>query len=204
MPRRYRILGIAAIVALVLDQVSKWAVMQFIPEHRPITVIAGLFDLVNIRNRGAAFGFLNRSDIGWQFWLFLAATVVAVWAIVMLVRSSDEDPWLFTALGLVMGGALGNLVDRVRFRAVVDFLDVYWGDWHWPAFNVADSAIFVGAVLACLILWRKPQAAASAKAANQPPAREEPHDFSLVACACGNVPHDPDTVEHSAHMGTRV
>ena len=86
MPRRYRILGIAAIVALVLDQVSKWAVMQFIPEHRPITVIAGLFDLVNIRNRGAAFGFLNRSDIEWQFWLFLAATVVAVWAIVMLVR----------------------------------------------------------------------------------------------------------------------
>ena len=83
MPRRYRILGIAAIVALVLDQVSKWAVMQFIPEHRPITVIAGLFDLVNIRNRGAAFGFLNRSDIEWQFWLFLAATVVAVWAIVM-------------------------------------------------------------------------------------------------------------------------
>lgn len=171
MPRRYRILGIAAIVALVFDQVSKGAVMQFIPEHRPITVIAGLFDLVNIRNRGAAFGFLNRSDIEWQFWLFLAATVVAVWAIVMLVRSSDEDPWLFAALGLVMGGALGNLVDRVRFRAVVDFLDVYWGDWHWPAFNVADSAIFVGAVLACLILWRKPQAVASDKGGKPTPGK---------------------------------
>ena len=171
MPRRYRILGIAAIVALVFDQVSKWAVMQFIPEHRPITVIAGLFDLVNIRNRGAAFGFLNRSDIEWQFWLFLAATVVAVWAIVMLVRSSDEDPWLFAALGLVMGGALGNLVDRVRFRAVVDFLDVYCGDWHWPAFNIADSAIFVGAVLACLILWRKPQAVASDKGGKPTPGK---------------------------------
>ena len=171
MPRRYRILGIAAIVALVFDQVSKGAVMQFIPEHRPITVIAGLFDLVNIRNRGAAFGFLNRSDIEWQFWLFLAATVVAVWAIVMLVRSSDEDPWLFAALGLVMGGALGNLVDRVRFRAVVDFLDVYWGDWHWPAFNIADSAIFVGAVLACLILWRKPQAVASDKGGKPTPGK---------------------------------
>ena len=159
MPRRYSILGIAAIVAMVLDQASKWAVMQYIPEHRPITVIAGLFDLVNIRNRGAAFGFLNRSDIEWQFWLFLVATVVAVWAIIMLVRGSDEDPWLFTALGLVMGGALGNLVDRVRFRAVVDFLDVYWGDWHWPAFNVADSAIFVGAALACLAMWRQPSGA---------------------------------------------
>ena len=159
MPRRYSILGIAAIVAMVLDQASKWAVMQYIPEHRPITVITGVFDLVNIRNRGAAFGFLNRSDIEWQFWLFLVATVVAVWAIIMLVRSSDEDPWLFTALGLVMGGALGNLVDRVRFRAVVDFLDVYWGDWHWPAFNVADSAIFVGAALACLAMWRQPSEA---------------------------------------------
>ena len=89
----------------------------------------------------------------------------------MLVRSSDEDPWLFTALGLVMGGALGNLVDRVRFRAVVDFLDVYWGDWHWPAFNIADSAIFVGAVLACLILWRKPQSAASDKGGKPTPGK---------------------------------
>lgn len=171
MPRRYRILGLAAAVALVLDQVSKWIVMQYIPEHRPITVIEGLFDLVNIRNRGAAFGFLNRSDIEWQFWLFLVATIVAVWAIIVLVRSSDEDPLLFTALGLVMGGALGNLVDRVRFRAVVDFLDFYWGDWHWPAFNVADSAIFVGAVLACLILWRKPPATASAKGGKSTPGK---------------------------------
>lgn len=171
MPRRYRILGLAAVVALVLDQVSKWIVMQYIPEHRPITVIEGLFDLVNIRNRGAAFGFLNRSDIEWQFWLFLVATIVAVWAIIVLVRSSDEDPLLFTALGLVMGGALGNLVDRVRFRAVVDFLDFYWGDWHWPAFNVADSAIFVGAVLACLILWRKPPATASDKGGKSTPGK---------------------------------
>ena len=85
--------------------------MRFIPEHRPITVIAGLFDLVNIRNRGAAFGFLNRSDIEWQFWLFLVATIVAVWAIIMLARSSSEDPWLITALGLVM-----NYVRALRKR----------------------------------------------------------------------------------------
>ena len=159
MRKRYRILGGAAALALILDQLSKWAVVRFIPEHRPVTVIAGLFDLVNIRNRGAGFGFLNRSDIEWQFWLFLVATIVAVWAIIALTRGADEEPWLFTALGLVMGGALGNLADRVRMRAVVDFLDVYWGDWHWPAFNVADSAIFVGAVLACLILWLRPTAA---------------------------------------------
>ena len=159
MRRRYRILGGMALLALALDQLSKYIVMQTIPEHRSVPVIQGLFDLVNIRNRGAAFGFLNRSDIEWQFWLFLVATAVAAWAIFMLVRSSHEDPWLFAGLGLVLGGALGNLVDRVRFRAVVDFLDVYWGDWHWPAFNVADSAIFVGAVLACLAMWRQPSGA---------------------------------------------
>ena len=158
MRKRYGILCSAAALALVLDQFSKWIVMRYIPEHRPVRVIEGIFDLVNIRNRGAAFGFLNRSDIEWQFWLFLLATVVAVWAIIALTRSADDEPWLFAGLGLVMGGALGNLVDRVRFRAVVDFLDVYWGEWHWPAFNVADSAIFVGAALACLILWRKPSA----------------------------------------------
>lgn len=166
MRKRYGILCGAAALALILDQVSKWIVMRFIPEHRPISVIDGFFDLVNIRNRGAAFGFLNRSDIEWQFWLFLLATVVAVWAIIALTRSADDEPWLFVGLGLVMGGAMGNLVDRVRFRAVVDFLDVYWGEWHWPAFNVADSAIFVGAALACLILWRKSPAAAGGSNGN--------------------------------------
>ena len=156
MKRRYRILGGLAALAFVLDQLSKWRVMAAIPEHRPVVVIPGFFDLINIRNRGAAFGFLNRSDIEGQFWLFLAATVVAAWAIIALVRGSRHDPWLFAGLGLVLGGALGNLMDRLRFRAVVDFLDFYWDDWHWPAFNVADTAICIGAFLACLVIWRKP------------------------------------------------
>ena len=77
MRRRYRILGGTAALAFVLDQLSKWWVLAAIPEHRPVTVFPGFFDLINIRNRGAAFGFLNRSDIEWQFWLFLAATLVA-------------------------------------------------------------------------------------------------------------------------------
>lgn len=156
MRKRYALLGGTAALVLVLDQASKWLVMQTIPEHRAITVIQGFFDLVNIRNRGAAFGFLNRSDIEWQFWLFLAATLVAVAAIISLVRNAHDEPWLVPALGLVMGGALGNLTDRLRFRAVVDFLDFYWKDWHWPAFNLADSAILTGAVLACFLVWRKP------------------------------------------------
>ena len=90
MARRYALLGSVAALVLFLDQLSKWAVMRLIPEHRPVTVIAGLFDLVNIRNRGAAFGFLNRSDMEWQFWLFLAATIVAVGAILLVARSEEN------------------------------------------------------------------------------------------------------------------
>ena len=159
MRTRYRLLGGYALLALLLDQLTKFWVLAAIPEHKSITVIPGLLDLVNIRNRGAAFGFLNRSDIEWQFWLFLLATLVAAVAIILLVRTAQEQPWLFRALGLVMGGALGNLIDRIRFRAVVDFLDMYVGDWHWPAFNVADMAICIGAGLACLLLWKSPQPA---------------------------------------------
>lgn len=147
------LLGMAAAVT-ILDQLTKWWAMATIPQHRSIVVLEGFFDLVNIRNRGAAFGFLNRSDIEWQFWLFLGATIVATLTIWGLVRSSRHDPLLFTSLGLVLGGAIGNLIDRIRYRAVVDFLDFYVGDWHWPAFNVADIAICVGALGACIAMYR--------------------------------------------------
>ncbi len=145
-------LGIAGIVIL-LDQLSKWWAVTSIPLHRSVTVIEGFFDLVNIRNRGAAFGFLNRSDIEWQFWLFMVATIIAVVSIFFLVRSSKHDVLLFTALGLILGGALGNLIDRIRMRAVIDFLDFYVGNWHWPAFNVADIAICIGAFLTCFAMF---------------------------------------------------
>lgn len=155
MRRRYALTGGPALLVLLLDQLSKWWVMEVIPEYRAIVVIPGFFDLVNIRNRGAAFGFLNRSDIEWQFWLFMGATLIAVWAIVTMVRNSSHCPLLFTGLGLVLGGAVGNLIDRLRFRAVVDFLDLYWGSWHWPAFNIADMGICLGAFLSCLAIWRQ-------------------------------------------------
>lgn len=161
---KYRILfGCAAGTALI-DQLTKWWAVSVIPEHRSVPVIDGFFDLVSVRNRGAAFGFLNRSDIEWQFWLFLGATLAAAWAIFALVRGATRhDPLLFTALGLVLGGAVGNLIDRIRFRAVVDFLDFYVGSWHWPAFNVADIAICVGAFLACVAMYRHPAPAGGKK-----------------------------------------
>ena len=161
--RKYTILGGYGLLALVLDQLTKWGAVAAIDPLQPVTVIPGLLDLVLVHNRGAAFGFLNRSDIQWQFWLFLGATVVAAVAIVALLRSSRFNAWLSAGLGLVLGGALGNLVDRIRFRAVIDFVDVYVGQWHWPAFNVADMAICVGAFLACIVIWRTPEAPEKSK-----------------------------------------
>jgi signal peptidase II len=154
MRRRYKLLGGTAVLAFALDQASKWWIMASLPEHRATTVIPGYFDLINIRNRGAAFGFLNRPDIEWQFWLFLAATIVAAGAILALARNARHGPVFFAGLGCILGGALGNLADRLRFRAVVDFLDFHVGSLHWPAFNVADTSICIGAFLVCVITWR--------------------------------------------------
>lgn len=146
-----------ALLVLILDQITKAMAMAWIPKDTPIVVIPDFFDLVNVRNRGAAFGFLNRSDIEWQFWLFLAATIIAVWAIFSLLKNSGRRPWLQIGLGLILGGSIGNLVDRLRFRAVVDFLDFYLGQWHWPAFNVADMGICIGAFMACIAVMRAPE-----------------------------------------------
>lgn len=151
----WSIAGSAALLAFILDQLTKAWVCADIPLYGTVSVIPGFFDLVNIRNRGAAFGFLNRPDMEWQFWLFLAATLAACCAIFALLKSAQGRPWLCLGLGLILGGAIGNLADRFRFRSVVDFLDFYWHGWHWPAFNVADMSICAGAFLTCLSLWAK-------------------------------------------------
>ncbi len=163
MRSRYLIEVIVALAVLAADQATKAWVVASIAPHQVIEVIPGFFNLVNTRNRGAAFGFLNRPDIEWSFWLFLAAVVLAVLVILHLTRRAPEGAALFIGFGAIMGGALGNLIDRIRLRAVIDFLDLYVGGWHWPAFNVADSAICVGAVLAFIALWR--HGGASKKAA---------------------------------------
>ncbi len=155
LKRYYIILGIAFIV-FFLDQVTKYWVNQMIPLYSTITIIPHFFDLVNIRNRGAAFGFLNRPDIEWQFWLFLIATVIAVCSILFFTYKAEaSDKWVFISFGLILGGALGNLLDRLHLRAVIDFLDFYLGEWHWPAFNVADIAICLGGIGIIFFMWYK-------------------------------------------------
>ena len=148
MGRRWRFLLFSVLLVVVLDQASKWLVNQTIPLGGSIPVLDGLFNLVNIRNRGAAFGFLNRSDIDWQLWFFLAATIVACLIIVQLIRKSGEAPILWLGFGLVMGGALGNLIDRVRLSYVVDF--IYFRLIDFPVFNVAD--IYITCSCAALVL----------------------------------------------------
>jgi signal peptidase II len=159
---RFHILLGTAALFILLDQGSKWIVVRLIPAHEAVPVVSGFFNLVNIRNRGAAFGFLNSPHIEWQFWLFLGAACVAAWAIWKLARDSRYDPLLFVSLGGILGGAAGNLIDRLRLRAVIDFLDFYLAGWHWPAFNIADCAICIGAALVCLTLWRAPADAPAA------------------------------------------
>ena len=136
--------GFAAAV-IVLDQASKWSVLaRFRPGEA--LELTGFFNLVLVFNKGAAFSFLSAAS-GWQTLFFLAIALGAALAVsVLLLRSTGTRLFRF-ALALILGGALGNAVDRLRFGQVVDFLDFHVGAWHWPAFNVADSAITVGALL---------------------------------------------------------
>lgn len=147
MTRRYRLIAALAGVVVALDQLTKLWIQQAIPVwEKGFSVIPGFFDIVHVLNRGAAFGFLNRHDIDWQRPFFVVVSILAVGLIAMLARSKDDDgPFYVYGLGLILGGALGNLVDRVRLGVVVDFLDFYVGEWHWPAFNVADMGICIGA-----------------------------------------------------------
>ncbi|WP_151445605.1 signal peptidase II [Lacisediminimonas profundi] len=137
-------LGIAFIVAL-LDQLTKITIVQMFSygESRTIT---GFFNLVLAYNKGAAFSFLAGQD-GWQRWLFTGIAAAAVVFILYLLRRNAAQRLFCMALALILGGAIGNLIDRVIYGHVIDFLDFHVGGWHWPAFNVADAGICVGAAL---------------------------------------------------------
>ncbi len=140
-----------ALGVAIADQGSKLLAEHWLGVHEPVAVVPFL-NLFLTYNTGAAFSFLRDAG-GWQRWLFAALSVgVSVFIVVWLRRIPRDEKWLACALALVLGGAAGNLVDRL-FRAgggVVDFIDVYYASWHWPAFNVADSAISIGAVM---LLW---------------------------------------------------
>lgn len=140
-----RWLWLSAIV-VGLDQLSKYLAVSYLTLHEPVPVMP-FINFTLIYNPGAAFSFLSDKG-GWQRWLFIVLAIVVVVFLVLWLRKIPRGRiWLPFALALVLGGAIGNLWDRVVIGEVVDFLDVYYDRWHWPAFNVADSAISVGAVM---------------------------------------------------------
>lgn len=145
------------LVALVAaaDQITKALVSADIPLDRGIEVIPGILNLVHARNPGAAFGMLADAGAHWRPVFFIVISVAALAVIVRLLAGSSRTEWrLLGGYSLFFAGALGNLVDRIRFGEVVDFIDVHVGAWHWPAFNVADAALCAGSALFLLhFLW---------------------------------------------------
>lgn len=148
-------LGIAALVIL-LDQLTKGWIIATMRLHDAYPVIDGFFNIIYVRNPGAAFGFLAGASPVFRSVFFLAVTLAAIFLILHYLRQTKiEEITLVLSLALILAGAVGNLIDRVRFGEVVDFLDVYVGTYHWPAFNVADAAITTGAALLVILLLGK-------------------------------------------------
>jgi signal peptidase II len=141
-----------ALAVIVPDQITKTLVRTLIEPWGLIEVIPGFFNISHVMNKGAAFGFLNRTDIHWQTWLLIGVSLVAVAFILVLLRKTKADEkFLVIGLGLILGGAIGNLIDRILFSGrVTDFLDFYVGAYHWPSFNLADTGITLGAASAIL------------------------------------------------------
>lgn len=148
--RRYITFLLIVAAILLVDQVTKGLVAQRFLLFEDLEIIPGFFNLTHIRNTGGAFGVLAGEASRLRTGLFLAVSCVALGIVFYLyTRTPPGKRWLDAALAMIFGGALGNLIDRLRFGEVVDFLDFYVGTLHWPAFNVADSAISIGVGIYC-------------------------------------------------------
>ncbi|WP_147821512.1 signal peptidase II [Salidesulfovibrio onnuriiensis] len=151
---KYKLAAAWAAAMTILDQVTKLIVAAYLPLNGWERTVPGFFNLVHVRNRGTAWGFLDRNDISWQIPLFIIITVAALGFIGYLLKKTEEsDKWMITGLGLIGGGAVGNLIDRVRLGEVIDFLDFYVGVHHWPAFNIADVSLTIGAGAVLISLY---------------------------------------------------
>ncbi len=143
--KKYWALGLSFLGVLILDIVTKEYIITNFPLYSLRPVIPGLINLIHIQNKGVAFGILGGSAPVWRDILLILFPVVAMAGIMIFTLSYPQQKiGTYLSLGGILGGALGNLIDRLRFQGVTDFLDIYWGRYHWPAFNVADSAITLG------------------------------------------------------------
>jgi signal peptidase II len=141
---------------IVLDQLTKLVAVERLDYERPVAFIDGFWNWHLTHNRGAAFSFLADAG-GWQHWLFVALAVGITIALTLILRRTPRADWRTAfPFALIVAGAIGNVIDRIRFGYVVDFVEWYWRDFHWPVFNVADSCIVVGAVLMVWFSLRHP------------------------------------------------
>lgn len=141
---------------LFLDQLLKLLILKSLQVHQSVAVIQGFFNLVHVRNRGMAFGLMNRTDMTAFSYVLVGLSMGAVVLLgIWFYHLKPRDRQTIFGLSLILGGAVGNLTDRLRFREVIDFLDFYMGSYHWPAFNVADSAITVGTFWVAVRLLRR-------------------------------------------------
>lgn len=148
MKRHHLLFVMTVLVIVVLDQISKVYIDTHMTLHDSIPVVQGFFNITYVRNPGAAFGFLADSTPLVRAFFLIGVSIFAFGLIVYYVmKMKTEDILLTYGMSLIMGGAVGNLIDRVRLGEVIDFLDVYISTYHWPAFNVADSAVSIGAVI---------------------------------------------------------
>lgn len=135
-----------SVVVIILDQITKFLAVVYLPFSQAVPVLP-FFNLALAHNMGAAFSFLGQRG-GWTAWLFGGfAVVISIFILVWLTRIQKTERWLAIALAFILGGALGNLIDRIHAGYVIDFIQLYYKQFYWPAFNIADSAIFVGAVM---------------------------------------------------------
>lgn len=140
-------------LVIVLDQLTKWLVLLKLSFAQPFPILP-IFNLTLTYNTGVAFSFFN--GIGQSYpWLFIGITfTICCGILVWLYRLPAQDKLLAAALSMVLGGALSNLLDRVMRGYVIDFLDFHWRGWHWPFFNLADSAVTIGAIILLIVMWK--------------------------------------------------
>ena len=151
---KYRVFALTATISLLIDQLSKVYIDNCFEISQSKSVINNFFHITYVRNPGAAFGLLSDSTIRLPF--FISISLFASLGILWYVRRiSNEKYWQHLSLGLILSGALGNLIDRIRMGEVIDFLDVHWYNYHWPAFNIADSAICVGIGIMLVCSWHE-------------------------------------------------
>ncbi len=158
MNRKLTVLLATVLLGVALDQFTKFLVLTYLPLGALVPVVRGFFNLVHVHNRGAAFGLLSTLSPEFAWIFFIAATSLVVVVVGYLWYKLPETAGL-AALGysLILAGAVGNLIDRVRLGEVVDFLDFYLGRYHWPAFNVADSLVCLGAGLLVWVIFTEDQ-----------------------------------------------